>query len=484
MKKNNRIYIIILILGIIVWGVVWFLTSDKLTTVTSLFSSVDDIEEVQSIAYPNNDYTTNLDTSIVVGDNEEILITSSGTYEFSGEYSEHTIVVNVDKDVDKEPVYIVLNNAQIESNSAAPINIIEAKDVIIVLEENTVNTITQGDITTADEDFPSGAIYSKADTAIIGTGKLIVDTKYNDGINSRDDLVIEDATITVNAVGDGIVGKDMVAIRNVMLDIVSGKDGIKSTNTDDETLGYVIIESGTFNIDAGTDGISAKSLLQIEDGDFNIVTGGGFVEVLNEITVGEGSGGAILATTLLEDSMRCLKGNDILLNGGELVLESYEDTIHANNDLTITGGTYTITSGDDGVHADNTLYITGGTITIIEGYEGLEGNIVVITGGEIDVKVLDDAFNAEEYGRITGGTIYLKSSGDGIDSNGDMYIEGGTITIENTAIYTGGDSEIDVTGQYTHTGGTVKDQNGNDLDAETMQGGGPGNMMQQERPRR
>ncbi len=398
-------------------------------------------------------------------------ITQSGSYEFTGDLS--NITVNVNKDIDDGVVSIVLNNANIENNNGTPINIIEAKDVHIILQGE--NFVTQGAIDTADTEFPSAAIYSKADTIISGDGSLVVSSEYQDGINSRDDLIIDSGNITVTAVDDGIVGKDLLEINEAIININCGKDGLKASNDEDLDKGNLIISNGTFNINAQNDGISAENDLQINNGSFEINTGGGFSEVLNEITRGEGSGNIVSATDMLEDSMKGLKANDIIISDGSFIISSYEDAIHANNNLTINDGNFSILSGDDAFHADMALIINDGEIIVTDAYEGLEGSTVDINGGNIDIKVLDDAINASEdngYVKITNGTILLKSQGDGIDSNGDLFIEGGEVVIDVDAIYSGGDSELDVTGEFNISGGNVTDENGNPVSLSDRGGGG------------
>ncbi len=429
---------------------------------------------VENVTIPSDDFMSDLGEGITFADSDEILITQSGTYGFEGDYLSSTITVNVDKDTDEGVVYLVLNNANIESETGTPINILEAKNVVIVLEGE--NTVTQGEIVTSDEEFPSGAVHSKADTLITGGGSLTVNTLYMDGINSRDDLIIENVSITVNAVEHGIDGKDFLAIDNANISVTSLRDGIRTSNDEDSEKGDLIITSGNFEINALHDGIAAEQTLQIDGGSFNITTGGGFVEVLNEITRGEGSGNTVSATDLLEESMRSLKATNITINGGEFVLNSYEDTVHANGVLTINGGDFDIISGDDALHADTDLVINDGEILVQNGYEGIEGDTVTINGGNINVTVLDDAVNASSddgFAKITGGTIFLKCQGDGIDSNGDLIIEGGEIVIDVDAIYSGGDSELDVSGAYTISGGSVTDENGNEISFnENQQGGG------------
>lgn len=450
-------------------------TGNTTQETTSVLQGVTGENDAVLLTFPTDDYLEDLsmDQAYSFSDQEEIYICESGTYLFSGSYTNQTIVVNVDKEVDEGVVYLVLDNVNMTSTNATPIYVYEAKDVVIVLEGT--NTISQSNVTTTDEEFPSAAIYTKADTVITGDGSLSVVTDYQDGINSRDDLIISSTTISVNAIEDGIVGKDLLAVSNSTISIEAGKDGLKTSNDEDEDKGHLMIQSGTYYITADGDAISAENTLQIEGGDFDLTSGGGFVKVLNSITVGEGSGNYTQSTDLLETSMKGLKGFNIIIQGGTINISAYEDGIHANNDLHMTGGTVVISSGDDAVHADDTLVIDDGSITVTTAYEGIEADYVIVNGGTIWVSVLDDAMNAGSsngYILITGGEIYLTSSGDGIDSNGDLYIEGGNLVIDNNAIYTGGDGEIDVTGTMSISGGTIVDGNGNAIDTtQQLQGG-------------
>ncbi len=416
-----------------------------------------------NIEFPNID-TSGVDLNVEVLTGSNVVITNSGTYNFEGEYE--SINVNVDKDIDDGDVYLVFNNVVINNDNGTPINIVEAKNVIILLEDNSYNTITQGEIVTSDTEFPTGAIYSKADLLITGTGSLEVTALYNDGINSRDDLVIEDSTIVVDSVGDGLVGKDLVAIENADVTVVSLKDGIKSSNDVDTSLGNILITSGVYNIKAGNDGINSQNSLQIDNGEFTIETGGGYDGVLNEITVGEGPGTSIQPTDLLEDSMKALKGEYIIINDGIFTLSSYEDAIHSNNSLLINDGDFEMLAGDDAIHADTDLVINNGNINIEDAYEGIEGSTITINGGNLNVVVLDDGINASDengFIKITGGNLYVYARGDGLDSNGDLIVTGGTTIVEVDAIYSGGDSELDVGGDFEFSGGTLTDERGNSI---------------------
>lgn len=382
----------------------------------------------------------------------QVYITESGTYYFSGEFTTHNIVVNVDKDLDEGTVYLVLDQVSISSTTTTPIYIMEAKDVVFVLEGE--NRIYQSYIESTEEEFPNSAIYSMADTVITGGGSLEVISEYMRGINSRDDLIIHNATINVTSVEDGIVGKDLLAFVDATITVVTGQDGLCS-----------------------------DELVQIDGGVYDIYSGNGFVSVLNDITIGEGSGNAIKVTDTLETSMKGIKSSNILIQQGEIYISSYEDGIHADNELLINNGTITIETGDDALHADVSLTINGGNIIVTNGYEGIESDSIYINSGTIWVSVLDDAINnGSENGCITisGGDIYITSQGDGIDSNGDLIIEGGNIVIENYAIHTGGDGPLDISGTMSISGGTIVDGEGNTIDTtQQLQGGG---MFQNQRP--
>ena len=190
-----------------------------------------------------------------------------------------------------------------------------------------------------------------------------------------------------------------------------------------------------------------------------------------------------------------LKANDsIRIAGGTLEIKSGDDAVHAENDeddslgwVYVSGGSLSIDSGDDGVHGTVWVQIDGGSLSISAG-EGIEGTTVRINGGEIAIQSWDDGINAARKStaypvlvEINGGTVTIAMGAgdtDGIDSNGDIVINGGTISIT-------GSSGFDYDGTAQLNGGTVI-VNGQTLDTIPNQfmggmggmGGGPGGMGQ------
>ena len=105
---------------------------------------------------------------------------------------------------------------------------------------------------------------------------------------------------------------------------------------------------------------------------------------------------------------------------------------------------------------------------------------MLISGGDITIAASDDGINAARKSsaytptvEITGGTVTITMGAgdtDGIDSNGNIIITGGTISVN-------GNSAFDYDGSATFTGGTVyvNGQQVTTLPNQMM--GGRGGMM-------
>src|SRR5690606_5557951 len=94
-------------------------------------------------------------------------------------------------------------------------------------------------------------------------------------------LKITGGIIEVDAEDDGIVGRDVLGIKDGVFTIIAGGDGIKSTNDEKENKGSIVLEGGTFDIVAGSDGMQAATSLFIADGSFKIAAGGGSPDTLS-----------------------------------------------------------------------------------------------------------------------------------------------------------------------------------------------------------
>ena len=234
-----------------------------------------------------------------------------------------------------------------------------------------------------------------------------------------------------------------------------------TTNTDAVIFSrddLVINGVGTLTISSTDNGISSKDDLKI--------TGG---------------------TIAVSCSSDALEANDsIRIAGGSITISSKKDGLHAENEddnssgfIYICGGTLDVTASDDAIHATTAVQIDGGSITATAA-ECIEGTYIQINGGTLDLSASDDGINAARKSSAYNPTFeindgYLKitmgqGDTDGIDSNGDLYINGGTVDI--TAQF-----PFDYDGTAEHNGGTII-VNGVETEEITNQfgGGGPGQM--------
>lgn len=201
-----------------------------------------------------------------------ITITKEGTYVLSGALSEGQIVV----DADSAKVQLVLDNADITCASSAAIYVKNADKTFITLAEGSENILMNtAEYETIDDNNIDAVIFSKDDLTLNGKGTLTINSEYGHGIVSKDDLKLVGGTYNITAENHALSGKDSVRIAEGTYNLTSGKDGIHSENADDDEKGFVYIASGDFTIESTGDGIDASYVVQIDDGAFDITAGGG-----------------------------------------------------------------------------------------------------------------------------------------------------------------------------------------------------------------
>ena len=220
-----------------------------------------------------------------------------------------------------------------------------------------------------------------------------------------------------------------------------------------------------------------------------VLNGTGTLEIISS----EGNGitskddlkitGGTYIITAAEDG---IEANDsIRISGGDITVDAGKDALHSENEedmavgyIYISGGSLDITAGDDGIHGTTVMQIDGGTINIDNCMEGLEATSIQINGGEITIYAKDDGINASRKSsnfdlviEINGGILDVTvGSGDtdAIDSNGDIYVNDGSINIS-------ANSAFDPDGTAQLNGGTVY-VNGQQITEITEMMGGMGGM--------
>ena len=327
-------------------------------------------------------------------------------------------------------------------------------------------------------------------------GATTTGAAVNNGIGCDGSIVINQGTYVIKAANDGIKSAP------------DATDETEGTDIDTESAGTVTINGGTFDIDVDGDGIQADTELKINGGTFDIFTWKGY-SVWNDTLADSYSCKGLKASGDRAEEA----GIEPALNitGGTFTLNTGDDAVHSDANATVTGGTFTISTGDDGMHADTSLTIGSENglerdpdITINNSYEGLEGGTVYIYSGRQYVTASDDGVNAaggssngtdpgagggntfNPGGRpggqsgpggqggpgggsnpggaststgdyniyIYGGDLYVNCSGDGLDSNGGLYLYGGTQAV--FSMQSGGDnSALDADGTVLIQGAEI-----------------------------
>lgn len=435
-----------------------------------------------------------------------VIIKEEATYVISGSLN-GMLVVDAP---DTAKLQLVLNGVDITSEASAALYILEADKVFVTLADGTTNTLANGGSFIAiDDNNIDGALFSKQDLTLNGSGSLTVISPAGHGIVCKDDLVLTGGTYVVNSASHGLDANDSVRIANAALTIDAGKDAIHCENSDDTAKGFIYISGGTLKAEAEGDGIAASAYMQIEGGSIDLLIGGGSENGTKEHSdsfggfMGGGPGGKggrpgqtgsnNSQDTTTEESGTSMKGlkaaNGMLISGGSITINSADDAIHSDMSVIINGGTFTLASGDDAIHAEDTLTVTAGKIDISESYEGLEALHIDVQGGDIKLAASDDGLNAaggtDQSGttggrdgmfggggkggrpgggfggmsgnsngsiKVSGGTLYIHASGDGIDANGTVEITGGHTTVVGPT--RGDTATLDYDVSATISGGT------------------------------
>ena len=370
-----------------------------------------------------------------------LTIGASGIYRLSGTIEDGQILIDTEDD---DPVILILDGVNVTCSNSAPLFIANASCTVIDLLPGTENQFTDGASYTfenQDDDEPNACIFSKDDLTITGEGSLVIQGNYEDGIASKDGLVIRGGDLTIRAADDGIRGKDYLVIKGGSLVIDAGGDGLKSSNEEDSDCGYVYLASGTLQITAGGDAIHAMTDALVREAVMGVVTGGGAGAVQNNSTSAKGIKGLVYT----------------VIDGGTFAMNTADDAVHSNQVMIINGGFFSIATGDDAFHADSLLVINDGKIGVTECYEGVESAVISVNGGELHLVSSDDGINVatgndgsgtvpgrppggpggDEFGSsgdyyffMEDGYITVNSLGDGLDINGSVVMAGGTLIVD------------------------------------------------------
>ncbi|MCR4895083.1 MAG: carbohydrate-binding domain-containing protein [Eubacteriales bacterium] len=394
-------------------------------------------------------------------------ITSAGEYTLRGRLEDGQIIVDAGSE---DEVVLILDSVYISSSSGAAITVLGADEVKIKSSEgsyNTVRDLRSGD--GSDEEYDA-VIWSDCDMKISGSGTLIVSTDHTNGIKSKNDLEIKDVTLKVTSSGTALKGNDSVSMEsgNVLL-ISTGDEGIVTNDSDISSKGNqrgdITVISGRLTVYSASEGIRASH---------DVIIGKDNGEP--EIYIYTADFSPYTVSSMNNDTSMAIKADGtISVFSGRITAQSTGDCLHAvsgvmlengtasSGDIILSGGELVLQSGDDAIHADGSVTLSGAIVTVPSSHEGVEANVIEISSGSLVAVATDDGLNATSGSlataiNISGGYVDVTVTGsdvDAIDSNGDITVSGGTVIAKCTSSVDGMAGSFDCDGTFTVTGGTV-----------------------------
>ncbi|MBR3561102.1 MAG: carbohydrate-binding domain-containing protein [Oscillospiraceae bacterium] len=438
-KHFDKIVAVVLVLGLLLTAA--FINGEALGIETIVD---EDAEQYESTEYftandLNGDWDASNPTATIAlsGDSVQVsgngayyydgsvVITGAGTYVFSGTLDDGKIVVDA---YDSSKVFILLDGAVLYCSDDACLRVENAEKVFLTLAAGTENRMESGEAYsgTALDDNTGGVIFAHDDLTVNGSGSLEIVANYKHGIDANDDLKITGGTITITCPADGLHVNDSFRLCNASLTIAAGDDAIHS-DTD------VYLESGTLLITECYEGVEAP-IIEVAGGDIMIYpTDDGFNANGGSSGFGDlggGMGGGMRGgfdrgeSTDSEDSESTGEAPDF--ESGEMpdFGEVFEDgEMPTPPDWS---------ESEDGERPEPPEQSEDGEQASEERPESGE----MPDGEAPDMSESSDAGAADSvdsYIRITGGNIMIinenAQDADGLDSNGSVYIEGGTILV-------------------------------------------------------
>ncbi len=310
-------------------------------------------------------------------------------------------------------------------------------------DENSLEAGAENVVKFVDNDveLASGGIY-------VLKGSLDGQVRIKKGIGDRTLLVLD--SININVMDKSAIYSDDTRLLIRLIDgsnnTISG-ESIEVANSNKFSAIYSkesisITGNGELNIDGKfSNAIESKDVLTILSGDIN--------------------------TTINGDG---LKGkNGVLVRDGNIKIKSGDDGIKAtdetNGSIFLQGGNITIKAKGKGISADKELIVAGGSVQVDSKKECMEALTVDLMGGVVNLIAGEDGINASDkkqdkkanqtgvYTSLSGTYLIIDSQMDAIDSNGDLYMSGGTVLISSST----DDNEriIDYNGSVRCSGGEM-----------------------------
>ena len=312
----------------------------------------------------------------------------------------------------------------------------------------------------------------KGKNSVTVSGGTVTVTSGKDGITSDETeneekgfVTIEDGEIIITSAGDGVSAETTLTVTGGVISIISGGGSANAQQkTDNMRDWWDFDNSASDDNSASCKGLKAGKAMMISGGSITIDAQDDALHTDGDMTI---SGGECILST--GDDGAHAELSLTVLDGKITVLTSYEG-LEANQ-ITLADGELDITATDDGINANggsdgfsggfgggfgggrggmggsfggrrNDTNNHSGDMTPPDG-NAPSGNPPTMPGQDAaDSTTTDDTTDKQPVLLITGGKITVNADGDGLDSNGNLRVEDGDITVNGPS--NGGNGALDI----------------------------------------
>ena len=303
----------------------------------------------------------NATTITMSEENSEVKIKASGTYIITGSCSDGSITVTKGT----TGVVLILRDLDLTSATGATLSVNKAASAKIIVSGSVTLTDAEDNANEASDDYDGAAIKIKAGASAYITGS---------------------GTLTLNG---------------------EAKNGIKVSGgtDDDEGYGNLVIDGATVNINAANDGINANYDVAILSGKVTVSAADDGIHADHILTIGSESAAPTVTVT---SSTEALEATVINIAGGTVNVTASDDGVNAANadglfkgaldySINITGGSVTVNAGTDGLDSNGNINLISGSATIRSANNG--GDAGIDYDGQC---YISDEFELNNYSGVAG----------------------------------------------------------------------------------
>ncbi|MEV4352469.1 carbohydrate-binding domain-containing protein [Actinoplanes sp. NPDC049596] len=220
-------------------------------------------------------------------DNGTVAIGAAGTYRLTGSLTGQVVA-----SAPKAAVTLILDNVTITSRTTAAIAAVEAVQLDVVLAPGSRNSLADAASYPQEADVDA-ALFSAGDLTVSGAGALTVTGNGNDGIASKNGLLI------TAAADDALHSNGAIHLAGATVTAASGDGGGPGGGPAGEEVGdyTATVSGGTLVIDAEGDGFDSNGTAAITGGTVVVSgpsgRGNGALDVNGTFTV---AGGTVFVT--------------------------------------------------------------------------------------------------------------------------------------------------------------------------------------------